>query len=131
MKIQYVLEEQEVLDMLNIVMTEPEDGSTIQHRQDREVYQTWKKKNSTARIILLNAMDDDIAKQFKRFKTTMELWNALREVFGGVSLSKLCSLTLKFDTYKKCPNYIMKKHLREMSNMISELNDTNHVLTEE
>lgn len=39
MKIQYVLEEQEVLDMLNIVMTEPEDGSTIQHRQDREVYQ--------------------------------------------------------------------------------------------
>ena len=29
MKIQYVLEEQEVLDMLNIVMTEPEDGSTI------------------------------------------------------------------------------------------------------
>ena len=39
MKIQYVLEEQEVLDMLNIVMTEPEDGSTIQHRRDREAYQ--------------------------------------------------------------------------------------------
>ena len=38
MKIQYVLEEQEVLDMLNIVMTEPEDGSTIQHRRDREAY---------------------------------------------------------------------------------------------
>ena len=37
-KIQYVLEEQEVLDMLNIVMTEPEDGSTIQHRRDREAY---------------------------------------------------------------------------------------------
>ena len=39
MKIQYVLEEQEVLDMLNIVMTEPEDGSTIQYRWDREAYQ--------------------------------------------------------------------------------------------
>ena len=38
MKIQYVLEEQEVLDMLNIIMTEPEDGSTIQHRRDREAY---------------------------------------------------------------------------------------------
>ena len=38
MKIQYVLEEQEVLDMLNIVMTEPEDGSTIQHTWDREAY---------------------------------------------------------------------------------------------
>ena len=38
MKIQYVLEEQEVLDMLNIVMTEPEDGSTVQYRRDREAY---------------------------------------------------------------------------------------------
>ena len=37
-KIQHVLEEQEVLDMLNIVMTEPEDGSTIQHRRGREAY---------------------------------------------------------------------------------------------
>ena len=39
MKIQYVPEEQEVLAMLNIVMTELEDGSTIQHRQDRGAYQ--------------------------------------------------------------------------------------------
>ena len=38
MQIQYVLEEQEVLDMLNIVMTESEDGSAIQHRRDREAY---------------------------------------------------------------------------------------------
>ena len=38
MKIQYVLEEQEVLDMLNIVMAKPEDGSTIQHRRDRKAY---------------------------------------------------------------------------------------------
>ena len=29
MKIQYVLEEQRVLNMLNIVMTEPDDGSTV------------------------------------------------------------------------------------------------------
>ena len=97
MKIQYVLEEQEVLDMLNIVITEIEDGSTIQHRQDKEAYQIWKKKNST-RIILLSAMDDDIAKQFKRHENAIELWNALREIFGGVSLIKLRSLTIKFDT---------------------------------
>ena len=62
MKIQYVLEEQEVLNMLNIVMTEPEDRSTIQYRRDRKAYQIWKKKNSSAHIILLSAMDDDIAK---------------------------------------------------------------------
>ena len=131
MKIQYVLEEQEVLDMLNIVVTEPEDGSTIQHRRYREAYQIWKKKNSSAHIILLSAMDDDIAKQFKRYENVMELWNALREIFGGVSLTKLRSLTIKFDTYKKRPDHTMKKHLREMSNMINELNDAGHVLTKE
>ena len=38
MKIQYVLEEQEVLNILNIVMTEPEDVSTVQHKRDREAY---------------------------------------------------------------------------------------------
>ena len=76
-------------------------------------------------------MDDDIAKQFKRYENAMELWNALREKFGGVSLTKLRSLTIKFDTYKKRPDHTMKKHLREMSNMISELNDAGHVLTEE
>ena len=70
-------------------------------RQDREVYQTWKKKNSSARIILLSAMDDDIARQFKRYENVIELWNALREMFRGVSLTKLRSLTIKFDTYKK------------------------------
>ena len=76
-------------------------------------------------------MDDDIAQQFKRFENAMELWNILREKFGGVSLTKLRSLTIKFDTYRKRPDHTMKKHLREMSNMISELNDAGHVLTEE
>ena len=58
--------------MLNIVMTEPEDESTVQHRRDREAYQTWKKKNYSAHIILFSAMDDDIAKQFKSMKMR---WN--------------------------------------------------------
>ena len=73
--------------MLNIIMIASEDGSTIQHRRDKEVYQTWKKKNSSSGIILLSAMDDDIAKQFKRYENEMELWNALKELFGGVFIN--------------------------------------------
>ena len=76
-------------------------------------------------------MDDDIAKKFKRYENAMELWNALREKFGGVSLTKLRSLTIKLDTYKKRPDHTIKKHIREMSNIISELNDAGHILTEE
>ena len=46
MKIQYVLEEQEALELLQMSMTEPKQGNMAQHRRDREAYETWKKKNS-------------------------------------------------------------------------------------
>ena len=36
MKIQYVLEEQEALEVLNFIMNEPEEGNTTQHRRDNE-----------------------------------------------------------------------------------------------
>ena len=74
------LKEQDVLYMLNIIITELKDGSTIQYRQDREAYQIWKKKNSSACIILLSVMDDYIAKNFKRYENVMELWNVFREI---------------------------------------------------
>ena len=38
MKIQYVLEEQEALEALNIIMEEPEDGNTAQHKRDKEAF---------------------------------------------------------------------------------------------
>lgn len=131
MKIQYVLEDQEVLETLNHVMAQPEEGTTAQHKRDKETYLAWKKKNSSARIIMLSAMDDDIAKQFRNCENAKDLWIQLQESFGGVSLTKLRSLTIKFDTYKKRHDHTMKKHLREMQNMISELSDAGHKLTEE
>ena len=39
MKIQYVLEEQEALEVLNIVLDEPEAGNTAQHKRDQEAYE--------------------------------------------------------------------------------------------
>ncbi len=47
-KIQHVLEEQEVLETLNLSMNVPEAGDTTQHVKDREAYDAWKKKNSLA-----------------------------------------------------------------------------------
>ena len=56
-------------------------------------------------------------------------------ICGSLSLkglvTKLRSLTIKFDTYKKHPENNMKKHLRKMTNMISELKDACHTLTDE
>lgn len=49
------------------------------------------------------------------------MWSSLKERFSGTSITKLRSLTIKFDIYKKHHDYNMKKYLKHMSNMISEL----------
>ncbi len=38
-KIQYVLEEQEALEVLSLVMEVPKEGNTAQHRQGHEAYE--------------------------------------------------------------------------------------------
>ena len=101
------------------------------HRRNREAYEAWKKKNSTSIITLLSSMDDDIMREFRKYEITKDMCSALSERFGGMSLTKLRSLTIKFDTYKKHLEQNMKKHLRNMSNMISELKDESHTLTNE
>ena len=131
MKIQYVLEEQEVLEVLDIVMKEPEAGTKAQHKRDHEAYDSWKRKNSNARITMLSSMDDDIMREFRKHGMAMDIWSALKSKFGETSVTRLRSLTIQFDTYKKLPCGNMRKHLRKMSNMVTELNDARHVLTDE
>jgi len=131
MKIQYVLEEQEVLTVLDHILTEPEKGTTDKHISDSAAYESWKKKNSIARITLLSSMENDVMREFRKYDLAKEMWIALKQKFGGTSVTKLRQLTIRFDTYKKRPNHSMRQHLREMSNMISELKDAGHVLTDE
>jgi hypothetical protein len=130
-KIQFVLEEQEVLEALNQTMVEPEDGNTAQHRRDRDAYAAWKKKNNTARITLLSSMENDIMREFNDYQSAREMWEALRACFGNVSVARLRQLTIKFDSYVKPDADSMKVHMRNMSNMINELRDAGHVLTDE
>ncbi|XP_015381204.1 uncharacterized protein LOC107174654 [Citrus sinensis] len=130
-KIQYILEEQEILKALNNTLTELEQGNTAQHRRDLEAYQAWKKKNSNARITLLSNMQDHFMCEYEKYETTQEMWLALKDKFGGTSTTKLRRIMIKFDSYRKCPNHTMRQHLKEMSNMVRELQSVEHVLTDE
>lgn len=40
-------------------------------------------------------------------------------------------MTIKFDTYRKCDDHLIRQYLREMTNMIYELKSAGHVLTNE
>ena len=41
-KIKYLLEEQDMLEIITQPMAEPEHGTSAQHRQDMEAYQAYK-----------------------------------------------------------------------------------------
>jgi gag-polypeptide of LTR copia-type len=131
MKIQYVLEEQDVFTVLDHILTEPKKCTTLKHISDSATFESWKKKNFIARITLLNSMETDVMREFRQYEVAKEMWLALKQKFGGTSVTKLRQLTIKFDTYKKRYNHSMRQHLREMSNMISELKDADHILTDE
>ena len=69
--------------------------------------------------------------EYEKYETAQEMWLALKDKFGGTSITKLRRLTIKFDFYRKHPNHTMRQHMREMSNMVHELKSAGHVLTDE
>jgi gag-polypeptide of LTR copia-type len=66
-------------------------------------------------------------REFRQYEVAKEMWLALKQKFSRTFVTKLRQFTIKFDTYEKRPNYNMRQHLREMSNMISELKDAEHI----
>ena len=76
-------------------------------------------------------MQDHLMCEYKKYETTQEMWLALKDKFGGTSTTKLRRIMIKFDSYRKRPNHTMRQHLKEMSNMVRELQSVGHVLTDE
>ena len=130
-KIEYLLEEQEMLETITQPMAEPEQGNTAQHKLDMEAYQTYKRKDRVARILMLSSIRNDIMLCFERHRSAQSVWDAVKIQYGGTSTTRLRQLTLKFDGYKKCQNQTMRQHLTVMSNMISELRGAGHEMTDE
>jgi hypothetical protein len=106
--IEYLLEEQEMLETITQPMAEPEQGNTAQHKLDMEAYQTYKRKDRVARILMLSSMRNDIMLCFERHRSTQSDWDAVKIQYEGTSITRLRQLTLKFDGYKKRQNQIMR-----------------------
>lgn len=133
-KVQYVIKEQKTLETFNstvIEREEPKDGPNEQYNKDFEAYLSWKRKNNNTRITLLSCMQDDLMCELEEYRTAHEMWIALKEKFGGTSTTKLRGLNIKFDSFRKCPDKTIRQHLREMPNMICELKNVGHILTNE
>jgi hypothetical protein len=68
-KIEYLLEEQEMLETITQLMAKPEQGNTTQHKFDIEAYQTYKRKDHVTRILMLSSMRNDIMLCFERHRS--------------------------------------------------------------
>ena len=130
-KIQYLLNEQELLEPLSSKMTRPEDGNTSQHKRDLEACQSWFKKDRSTRFTMLSSMHDDLIGEYKTFQNAKDMWDQLKFDFGGIFSTRLRSLVLKFEVYHKDPKYTMTEHLKMMSEMIRDLKTAGNVLTDE
>ena len=71
LKMQYVLEEQDALEAITNVMNEPQvrEGNSEQYTYDMAAYNAWKKKDSTAKGILISSMSDDLVFAYQHFPT--------------------------------------------------------------
>ena len=112
-------------------MTDPDEGNSAQSRRAQDAYQAWKKMDFIAQDILASSMNDDLLYEYKQYPTAYVMWNALKKKFGCTLVTKLRQLIIKFDTYKKHPNHTIQQHLREISNMITELKSAGHFLSDE
>ncbi|GAV61396.1 UBN2_2 domain-containing protein [Cephalotus follicularis] len=123
-KMTFLLNEQELYEHLTTIMTRPS-------RRDLEVFETWSKKNRCACFTLLSCMHDDLIGSYEHCATAKEMWDQLMFDFGGTSVTRLRSLVLKFEMYKKDPKNSMTEHLRIMSAMIRDLKNAENALSDE
>ena len=64
-KIQYVLNEQEILETLTHSLSKPNEGNTEQHQRDLAAYESWRKKDLCARFTMLSSMHNDLIGEFE------------------------------------------------------------------
>ena len=107
-KIQYVLNEQEVLETLTFSLSAPEYGDIEQHTRDLAAFESWSKKDRCACFTMLSSMHNDLIGEFEEYPTAQELWKALKVRYGGTSATRLRGLTMKFDSYKMRSKHTMK-----------------------
>ncbi|GAV85452.1 UBN2_2 domain-containing protein [Cephalotus follicularis] len=130
-KMTFLLNEQKLFEHLTTIMIRPPEGNTAQSRRDLEAFETWSKKDRYARFTLLSCMHDDLIGAYEHCATAKEMWDQLRFDFGGTSVTRLRSLVLKFEMYKKDPKNSMTEHLRIMSAVIRDLKNAEVALSDE
>lgn len=69
--------------------------------------------------------------EFEAYDNVQKMWHALEIKLGRISTTRLCGLTMRFDSDNMRFGHMMKQHLRKMSTMIHKLKMVRNNLTGE
>ena len=76
-KILYVLDEQNVLEGINHVINQPEEGNTAKHRRDFIAYKALKRKDSIFGGIIVISVAVEMISECEEFPNVHTMWTHL------------------------------------------------------
>ncbi|KAH9608961.1 hypothetical protein KSS87_006063, partial [Heliosperma pusillum] len=124
-KIQYLLNEREVLETLTTTVAKPQEPEKpedmAKYNENLKLYDEWFKKDRSARFTMLFCMHNDLIGEFEMCPTAKDMCDKLKIVFGQTSATRLRALNLKWMDYSIDPKHNVTEHLRVMSAMIRDL----------
>lgn len=94
-KIQYLLNEIEVLETITKSNEKHEEPNVMQHWWDAEAYQSWLKNDRYACFTMLTSMYKEMINEFEHFISTQGIWS--RIACGGTFATRLHEMTFKFE----------------------------------
>lgn len=123
-KIQYLLNEREVLETISAIVmkpVEPQDPLDKKYLEDMKLHDEWVRKDRSARFTMLFCMHNDLIGEFETCLTAKDMWDKLKITFGQTSATRLRALNLKWMDYTIDPSHNVTEHLRIMSAMVRDL----------
>ena len=57
-------------------------GEIVQPKSDDPIFRTWKIENNMVKSWLINSMTNEIGENFLLYKTTKEMWDAVKETYS-------------------------------------------------
>lgn len=69
--------------------------------------------------------------KFEVYDNAQSIWQDSKVKFVRTLATKLCQLTMRFDSYKMCFDHMIKHHLRAMSSIICKLRKEKNNLIDE
>ena len=119
-KIQYLLNERDLLEHLTVVKFSPSDQDkdgklidtyTMQYQESLQAYQDQSKKDRRACFTVLYSMHNDLIGKFKICPMAKGVWDQPKIHFGQTSETSVLTLQLKWMKYKMNFSCTMAEHL--------------------